>query len=49
MKFRRGEYQSKNCPYGYQKGADGRMEPNKETAPNRRGVIRKYFYLEEVA
>lgn len=34
VKFRRGEYQSKLCPYGYQKGANGRMEPNEETAPN---------------
>lgn len=34
VKFRRGEYQSVLCPYGYQKGADGRMEPDKETAPN---------------
>ena len=33
VKFRRGEYQSKLCPYGYQKGVDGRMEPNEETAP----------------
>lgn len=34
VKFRRGEYQSIRCPYGYQKSADGRMEPDKETAPN---------------
>ena len=34
VRFRRGEYQSKNCPYGYRKGANGRMEPNEETAPN---------------
>lgn len=34
VKFRRGEYQSKTCPYGYRKGANGRMEPNEETAPN---------------
>ncbi len=34
VKFRRGEYQSVLCPYGYQKGADGRMEPDEETAPN---------------
>ena len=34
VKFRRGEYQSKLCPYGYRKGANGRMEPNEETAPN---------------
>lgn len=34
VKFQRGEYQSKLCPYGYQKSADGRMEPDPETAPN---------------
>ena len=39
VKFRRGEYQSKTCPYGYQKGADGRMEPNEETAPNVRLIF----------
>ena len=39
VKFRRGEYQSKLCPYGYQKGADGRMEPNEETAPNVRLIF----------
>ncbi len=33
VKFRRGEYQSKTCPYGYRKGTNGRMEPNEETAP----------------
>ena len=27
-KMQRGEYQSKICPYGYRKSADGRMEPN---------------------
>ena len=32
VKFRRGEYQSKLCPYGYRKGADGRMDPDEETA-----------------
>lgn len=31
-KMQRGEYQSKICPYGYRKSADGRMEPNPETA-----------------
>lgn len=31
-KFRRGEYQSKICPYGYKKSSDGRMEPDKESA-----------------
>jgi len=40
-KMRRGEYQSKICPYGYQKGADGRMEPNPETAP----VVLEIFRL----
>jgi len=39
VKFRRGEYQSKICPYGYQKGANGRMEPNEETAPNVRLIF----------
>lgn len=33
VKFKRGEYQSKICPYGYQKGVDGRLEPDPETAP----------------
>ena len=31
-KFRRGEYQSKICPYGYKKSSDGRIEPDKESA-----------------
>ena len=39
VKFRRGEYQSRLCPYGYQKGADGRMEPDEETAPNVRLIF----------
>lgn len=39
VKFRRGEYQSVLCPYGYQKGADGRMEPDEETAPNVRFIF----------
>ena len=39
VRFRRGEYQSKRCPYGYQKGANGRMEPNEETAPNVRLIF----------
>lgn len=39
LKFRRGEYQSKICPYGYQKSADGRMEPDSETAPNVRLIF----------
>ena len=29
-KMQRGEYQSKICPYGYRKSADGRMEPDPE-------------------
>ncbi len=33
-RMKRGEYQSKICPYGYQKGADGRMVPDMETAEN---------------
>lgn len=41
VKFKRGEYQSKVCPYGYQKSADGRMEPNPETAP----VVRMIFEM----
>lgn len=28
-KMERGEYQSKICPYGYRKSADGRMEPDR--------------------
>ena len=39
-KFQRGEYQSKVGPYGYRKGANGRMEPNEETAPNVRPIFR---------
>ncbi len=39
VKFRRGEYQSTLCPYGYQKGANGRMEPDTETAPNVRLIF----------
>ena len=38
-KMRRGEYQSKTCPYGYRKGTNGRMEPNEETAPNVRMIF----------
>lgn len=30
--FRRGEYQSKICPYGYRKGENGRLEPDEEAA-----------------
>lgn len=39
VKMKRGEYQSKICPYGYRKGPDGRMEPDEETAP----VVRLIF------
>ena len=39
VKFRRGEYQSKVCPYGYRKGADGRMEPDGEAAANVRLIF----------
>jgi DNA invertase Pin-like site-specific DNA recombinase len=38
-KMERGEYQSKVCPYGYQKSADGRMEPDPETADNVRLIF----------
>lgn len=38
-RMKRGEYQSKVCPYGYRKGADGRMIPDEETAEN----VRKIF------
>jgi len=41
VKFRRGEYQSKLCPYGYRKGENGRMEPNEETAP----IVQMIFEL----
>lgn len=40
-KMQRGEYQSKICPYGYQKSADGRMEPDPATAD----VVRLIFQL----
>ena len=33
-KMERGEYQSKICPYGYRKGANGRMEPDGDVAEN---------------
>ena len=39
VKFKRGEYQSVRCPYGYQKSADGRMEPDTETAQNVRLIF----------
>lgn len=38
-RMKRGEYQSKICPYGYQKGADGRMVPDMETADNVRQIF----------
>lgn len=41
VKFKRGEYQSKICPYGYQKSTDGRMEPDQETAP----IVRMIFEI----
>ena len=40
-KMARGEYQSKICPYGYRKSADGRMEPDEEAA----AVVRLIFTL----
>ena len=40
-KMERGEYQSKICPYGYKKGADGRMEPDDEAA----AVVQLIFEL----
>ena len=40
-RMKRGEYQSKVCPYGYQKGADGRLVPDEETAGN----VRRIFEL----
>lgn len=39
VKMKRGEYQSVVCPYGYQKGVDGRMEIDEETAPNVRLIF----------
>lgn len=39
VKFRRDEYQSKLCPCSYQKGANDRMEPNEEIAPNVRLIF----------
>ena len=38
-KMRRGEYQSVVCCYGYQKGKDGRLVPDQETAP----IVRQIF------
>ena len=40
-KMQRGEYQSKICPYGYRKSADGRMEPDPEAA----AVVQLIFRL----
>lgn len=40
-RMERGEYQSKICPYGYLKGADGRLEPDTEAAE----VVRLIFRL----
>jgi len=40
-KMKRGEYQSERCLYGYRKGADGRLEPDEETAP----VVKLIFEL----
>ena len=39
VKMRAGEYQSKLCPYGYQKGEDGRMVIDEETAPTVRFIF----------
>ena len=41
VRMRRGEYQSRICPYVYRKSADGRMEPDEETAP----IVRLIFEL----
>ena len=40
-KMQRGEYQSKICPYGYRKSADGRMEPDPEAA----AIVQLIFQL----
>ena len=39
--MQRGEYQSKICPYGYRKSADGKMEPDPEAA----AVVQLIFQL----
>lgn len=38
-RFKRGEYQSVVCPYGYQKSEDGRMKPDEETDDNVRQIF----------
>ena len=43
MKFKRGEYQSKICPYGFRKSSDGRMVPDGEAAD----IIRLIFGLNQ--
>lgn len=43
-KMQRGEYQSKICPYGYRKSANGRMEPEPEAA----AVVQLIFQLAAV-
>lgn len=40
-KMQRGEYQSKICPYGYRKSAEGRMEPDPDAA----AVVSRIFEL----
>lgn len=40
-KMKRGEYQSEICPYGYRKGANGRMEIDEEVAD----VVKLIFEL----
>jgi DNA invertase Pin-like site-specific DNA recombinase len=40
-KMRRGEYQQKNCFYGYKKSSNGRLEIDEETAP----VVKMIFEL----
>ena len=39
-KMQRGEYQSKICPYGYRKSADGRMEIDENVAEIVRLIFR---------
>ena len=39
VKCQRGEYQSKCCPYGYQKSSDGRLELDEEAA----SIVRLIF------